>query len=156
MLKPKHLNITQLMYRYDLDRATVRKRLMGIDPVSEKQKEKLYAVTDELDHLLSGASGDPLDAERLRKLSAEADIKQMEAQTKRGEMASVSEFIEITQQIFGAMHKRIAVQMPSKLAAKLVKAKTAADIKKLLGYEINAAFDDLRNDHTKFLSLDGK
>ena len=138
--------------RFSLDRATVRKRLMDaeIEPASEAAKEKLYELTEDLEAALL-AQTRPIDAAKLRKETAEAQIKEIKLREMTGEMASVAEFTQIVQALFGAMHKRACVQLPKKLAKKLSKSKDEAEISRLLEKEYGALFLELRANYKKFL-----
>jgi hypothetical protein len=71
--------------------------------------------------------------------------------TTKKRLDQVGEFIDVVQRLFGAMHKEIAVRMPKRLAARLAKAKNPAEISKILSADLNKTFNDLREDHSKFL-----
>lgn len=146
------LSISKLAFRFELDRATVRKRLnkAGIKPNSEREKEKLYLLTPELEQILA-ETNDNLDATKLRKLDAEADLKEIEVQKRRGELVSVAEFTEAVQQIFGTLHKKLAVQLPKRISARLAKLATQNEIAEILSQEIGKEFSNLRNNHQQFL-----
>ena len=149
----KLLSISQIAFRFNLDRATVRKRLQKaeIKPDSDKEKEKLYLLTPELEQIVTEFFDD-LDATKLRKLDAEADLKEIEVQKRRGELASAAEFTEIVQQIFGTLHKKLAVQLPKRISLRLSKAATQAEISTLLTQEITKEFSNLRQNHKAYLS----
>lgn len=152
MTEEKTLSISQLAFRFELDRATVRKRLQkaNIEPHSEREKEKLYLLTPELEQILA-ETNDGLDAVKLRKETADAELKEIKVAEARGETASVAEFTEVVQQLFGAMHKKLAVQLPKRVSLRLSKAATQAEISRILTQEIGKEFTDLRNNHKKFL-----
>jgi hypothetical protein len=145
-------NVSQLAFRFDLDRGTVRKRLQdaGIEPVSEKAKEKLYELTPELIEVLEQADK-LLDEAKLRKETAVARQNEIKVAVLEGELAPVGEFTDMVQRLFGAMHKEIAIRFPKRVAARLQKAKSAADISAIMNRELNKIFTDLREDHSKFL-----
>ena len=146
---PLHYSISALSRKFVLDRATVRDRLekAEIKPVSERAKEKLYRLEDVEDAL----SQDELEAAKLQKLQAEAKLKEHDLQIKRAEFASVAEFTEIVQKVFGRLHKKLAVQMPGRIALRLHNANSSADVNALLKAEIAKEFDALRNDFKKYL-----
>jgi DNA-binding transcriptional ArsR family regulator len=145
-------NVSQLAFRFDLDRGTVRKRLMdaGIIPIDEKAKEKLYELTDRLIEVLERPDK-LLDEAKLRKETAVARQQEIKASIAEGEVASVAEFTDAVQRLFASMHKELAVRMPKQLAARLAKAKTPAEASKILGLYVTKVFTDLRDDHQKFL-----
>jgi hypothetical protein len=145
-------NVSQLAFRFDLHRATVRTRLMeaGIAPVDEKAKEKLYELTSEL---VSALEKDDklLDEAKLRKETAVARQQEIKVAMLEGEVAPVSEFLDTVQRLFGSMHKELAIRMPKQLAARLAKAKTPAEASKILAVYVTKVFTNLRDDHQKFL-----
>lgn len=147
--KEELYSISALARGFDLDRATVRDRLekAEVQPVSIKAKEKLYRLEDVEDILAQ----DELEEAKLRKIQAEADLKEHDLQIKRGEFASVAEFTEIVQKIFGRLHKKLAVQMPGRIALRLHNANSSADVAALLKQEISKEFDGLRSDFKKYL-----
>lgn len=151
--QPKTIfNISELAQGFNLNRETVAKRLRlaGIAPVEKKAKETLYKLDARLEEILIAADAD-IEAERLRKISAEADLKEMQAQQLRGELAPVSEFQEIVQALFGGLYKEIAVRFPKKVAARCARAKTAAEAAALLQQQLNGIFLAIRNDFSAFL-----
>lgn len=143
-------SISALARRFNLDRATVRTRIekSGIKPAEEKEKEKLYILDEKLEAILSE---DELEAAKLRKTEAEADLKEIDVKIKTGEYASVAEFTEITQQIFSRLHKKLAVQLPGRIAIKLHNANSSGDVAALLKAEISKEFDSLRENFQKYL-----
>lgn len=146
---PFHYSISALSRKFKLDRATVRERLetAEIKPVAVKAKEKLYLL-DDVQIILSQSE---MNEAKFRKLDAEADLKELELQVKRGEYASVAEFTEIVQKIFGRLHKKLAVQMPGRIALRLHNANSSSDVSDLLKAEINKEFDALRHDFKQYL-----
>lgn len=142
-------SITALSKKFKLDRATVRERLEAAEilPRITKAKEKLFHL-DDVEVVLAQSE---LNEAKLRKLDAEAELKQLEVKKKLGEYASVAEFTEVVQQIFGRLHKKLAVQMPGRIANKLHNANSAADVAAILKAELGKEFNELRNDFTKYL-----
>lgn len=147
------LSISKLAFRYDMDRATVRKRIaeLGLLPVEEKAKEKLYELTPRLDAVLS-ETDTKLAAAKLQKELAQARIAEIKANEMEGELAPVGEFIDAVQKIFNQMFQEIAVRQPQRLGGKLAKAKTSAEAAAIIRADTAKIFATLRNDHTKFLA----
>jgi len=140
-------SVSELAKRFQLDRATVSKRLEKVKPVSEAANKKLYDIA-EVEDLLSE---DALDEAKLAKLNTERELKEHQLKVARGEYASVHEFTDRLQRIFSTMHKRLAVQLPRKVARKLLHANSETEIGDILGNEISSVFDELRTDHKQFL-----
>lgn len=150
--KGQLLNISQLAFRFDLDRATTRKRLKeaGIEPVEEKAKEKLYELTERIASILDQADAKLADAKR-RDIEAAAKLKEIKVMEAEGELAPVGEFIDAVQKIFNQMYQEIAVRQPQRLGGKLAKAKTSAEASAIIRADTAKIFATLRSDHTKFL-----
>ena len=149
--KKQKYSITALSRLLKIDRGTVRERLVSleVEPVSsQKGKETLYELT-EADLKLLG--NDEHEAEKLRKTKAEADLKELELANKRGEFASVKEFTEIVQKIFGKLHKKLAVNLPNRLANQLHNANSSSEVTDILRNEIGKEFESLRSDWKGYL-----
>jgi hypothetical protein len=142
-------SISALAKKFKLDRATVVSRLddAEIEPHSKRSNEKLYHLDDVEVILLQKE----IDVAKLRKLDIEAQIKEHDLQVKKGEFASVGEFTEVTQRIFGRLYKKIVVQLPPKLAKRLHNANSEAEVSAVLKAELAKEFDSLRSDFTKYL-----
>lgn len=150
--KKQRLSISKLAMRFSLHRQTVKARLdeAGINPVEEKEKEKLYELNDDLEEVLLTKTKS-IDEVKLRKETAVAEINEIKAKQLSGEMCSVAEFISIVQQIFGNLHKKSCVHLPKTLAKKLKKAKNETEITRILETEYTAVFTDLRENYKNFL-----
>lgn len=144
------VSISALSRMFNIDRATVRTRIenAGIQAAQVAANEKLYLLDDRLEAIVKQ---DELEAAKLRKLELEADLKEHDLQVKKGEYASVAEFTEITQKIFGRLYKKLAVQLPARIAGRLHNANSSAELAQLLKTEIGKEFDALRSDFTKYL-----
>jgi len=146
------LSITELHQRFSIDRSTVRDRLAkaGIEPLVRGVKKVQYELTPEVEELL--AVDPDLEAEKLRKMRAEADIKEAQARKLHDELVEKSEVQDYVGRLFGGVHKEIAIRFPRRFAARLAKAKTAKDVTKLLTTELDRVFTDVRNNHQRFLA----
>lgn len=148
----KFYSISKLAMRFDLDRATVRKYLdeAGIKPVEEKEKGKLYELSEDLEAALN-AQTKPIDAAKLRKEKAEAALRELKLAEATGEMCSVADFTQVVQMLFGNLHKKTCVHLPKTIAKKLKKAKSETEITRILEKELSAVFTELRENYKKFL-----
>jgi hypothetical protein len=146
-------SISALARRFKLDRATVRDRIekAAIEAIEERSKEKLYLLDERLESVLSL---NEMDAAKLKKTEAEAELKEIEVKRKQGEYGSVAEFTEITQQLYSRLHKRCVVQLPGKIASKLHNANSSAEVAAILKHEYAKEFDQLRGDFMKYLGIE--
>lgn len=132
------------------DRATVKKCLKEIEPVEERAKEKLYALHEAIPAIIAGADAE-MDEAKLRKAQAEAELKEINLQRERGEVVEVKEVRNYAQTLVQGIHQRIAVRMPREIAPQLYKAEAPAQITETLQHELGRIFNELRDDHKRFL-----
>jgi DNA-binding transcriptional MocR family regulator len=143
-------SISQLAALSGLDRATVTKRLAEIAPTDGAKGAKTYALADALPALIAGESAE-FDAAKLRKMQAEAGLRELDLQRERGEVVSTKDVGDYALRLFKGMHNRVAVQFPRSIAAQLYKAESAPHITETLQRELGRIFNELRGDHTRFL-----
>lgn len=150
--EPKRLNLSQLEFRFNLNRATVRKRLRnaGIEPVEEHEKEKIFLLNDELTECLKQTEED-IDEVKLRKERAAARIQEHKADLAEGVVVMASDVKNYLHGLFTGWQKEFTIAMPRRVAAKLARAKTAADVYAILTPELDRMFDTLRTNHKKFM-----
>jgi hypothetical protein len=75
---------------------------------------------------------DTLSAVRIRDLRAAAQLKEMKLAEARGELVPMIEVMELSQKLHTVVYKHIAIDMPKRLASKLAKAKTPAEVTKIM------------------------
>lgn len=148
------LSISKLAERFELDRATVRKRLAAasVAPRRETKREKLYAVA-EVEAYLSNV-GDPLEAARLRKLQQESDLLELRLARERGELVSAQEVGDELQEVFKRLYQRLAVQYPREIAQQLYKAESPGQITDIMRHDMGRFFNEIREDYTSLFRED--
>lgn len=149
-MSDKLYNISELAKLCKRDRATVVKCLKEVKPVEEQAKEKLYALHEAVPAIVAGASAEMNEA-KLRKTKAEANLKEIDLARERGEVVEVKEVRAYAQALVRGIHQRLAVRMPGEIAPQLYKAESAAQITDILQREFGRVFNDLRDDHKRFL-----
>lgn len=132
------------------DRATVVKCLKDVKPVEERPREKLYALGEAVPAIIAGADAE-MDEAKLRKVQAEAELKELDLKRERGEVVSLKDVRNYAQALFRGMHQRVAVRLPRDVAAQLYKAESPAQIIDILQREAGRIFNDLRDDHQSLL-----
>jgi phage terminase Nu1 subunit (DNA packaging protein) len=143
-------SISQLHKLTKLDRATVTKRLEGVVSVAGAKNAKLYALQDALPALIAGESSE-MDEAKLRKMQADADLQELKFKREQGEVVETKEVLNYTLQLFKAVHNRIAVRFPREIAQALYKAESSAHITEVLQRDLGRIFNELRDDHKRFL-----
>jgi hypothetical protein len=147
----EYFNTSELAAKYELDRATVRKRLriVGIEPSVKKAKENLYLMTDDLEDALLDEGNPELDAARLRKLNVETELKMIELKVKNGEYGSALDFSAEVFKLIRGLHRKCTITLPRTLAKKLARMKDEMQISQLLADEYDGAFQEAREEHDK-------
>jgi hypothetical protein len=144
------LSISALARLCGRDRATVVKCLKEVEPAEEKAKEKLYRLKDAIPAIVAGADAE-MDEAKLRKMQAEAELKELNLKREQGEVVEVTEVRAYAQALFRSVQQRMAVRLPRDIAPQLYKAESAAQITEVLQRESGRVFNELRDDHTRFL-----
>jgi Protein of unknown function (DUF1441) len=144
------LSISELAKLCGLDRATVTKRLASVPSSPGAKSAKLYLLSEALPALIKGESSEMEEA-KLRKMQAEAHLKELEFRREQEEVVEVKEVLNYTLQLFKGMHNRVGVRFPREIAQQLYKAESPAQITEVLQREIGRIFNELRSDHKRFL-----
>lgn len=150
MSDEKLYSISELRELTGLDRATIRTRLDGIEPQGGAKNAKTYALKVALPALIAGASAE-MDAAKLRKAEADAELREIDLKRELGAVVEVKEVRTYTQTLVQGIHQRVAVRMPGEIAPQLYKAESTAQITEILQHELGRIFNELRDDHTRFL-----
>lgn len=143
-------SITALSKKFKLDRATVRERLEAAEilPRITKAKEKLFHL-DDVEVVLAQSE---LNEAKLRKLDAEAELKELEVKKKLGEYASVAEFTEILQRLFGAFYQKTAIALPKRIASRLHNANSTAEVMEILQNEIKSEWKEFGENYPEYVN----
>jgi len=152
LVEHERLNISQLAEEFDLDRASVRKRIQeaGIEPIETKAKLTIYELNQRLAAILSDVKS-PMNEARLRKETAAAEKIEMQNAIARGELVPMGNAIERMQAILMALYKEFGIHQPKRLASRLAKAKTVAEISKILKGDNDKIFARLREKDGEFV-----
>src|SRR5262245_25159368 len=144
-------NISELARAAGLDRATVKKRLAaaGVQPRRTKSKEKQFDV-NQASAALSQAERPPIDHHyrqaRTQKVTAEAARILLKLQVERSELAPVAELREQAFVLVKAMHQRFS-RYARDARGRLFRAKSTAELERILTGDFAAIFDDLKRDY---------
>lgn len=132
------------------DRATIRKCLKDIKPVEAREKEKLYALAEAIPAIIAGVDAE-LNAAKLKKAQADANLRELELSRERGEVVEVKEVRAYAQALFRGVQQRMAVRLPRDVAGQLYRAESEAQVRESLQREVGRIFNELRDDHQRFL-----
>lgn len=132
------------------DRATVVKCLKDVKPVEERARETLYALHEAVPAIVAGASAE-MDEAKLKKTKAEAALRELDLKREQGEVVPVKDVRNYAQALFRGLQQRFAVRLPRDVARQLYKAESPAQITEVLQREAGRVFNELRDDHKRFL-----
>jgi hypothetical protein len=145
-------NISEISEEYGIHRETVRTRLKaaGFKPhPSSTPKETKYIVTAAL---IAALQPNGIKASReTEKLDVDIATRRLKLEEMQGKLASVQEFADITNQIFGALYKKIALNMPSAITKKVRAAKTDAEGSRIMSEYAKKIFTEARENHKEFI-----
>lgn len=146
-------SVTRLAEYFELDRATMRKRLdeAGVEPVVDQANKRLYRLEDA--EAAMEQEGD-LEEIKLRKLTAEASLKELELGREKGELLPRKEVEDYVQKLFTALYQRLAVKLPREIGPQLFKAESTAQLTKDLQTNLETIFHEIRTDHRRLLGSD--
>ena len=152
--KGEWLSESEIAKRCNLDRATVVRRLedLGYEPDEERSKPKLkvHFFTDEM-LLEIKAAKDTFSAARLQDLRWAAKLKQQKYEKESGELVQWSVSVERMQAVVSRIYKEFVLHQPKRLAARLAKAKTAAEVTKIMKGDTEKVFAKLRESDAEFV-----
>lgn len=148
-------SLLKLSEHFEIDRTTLRQRLdnAGIKPVIDKANRKEYRLED-VEPLFE--SEEDLDALKIRKLKAEAGLKELELDEQRGDLLPRKDVEDHLQKLFTAMFQRLTVRMPKEISRQLHKATSPAQVTTILQTSIQQVFNELRRDHTSLFPHDSE
>jgi hypothetical protein len=143
-------SISEIARLTGFDRATVTRRLEGLEPVPGKKGAKDYALCDALPAIIAGQSPD-LEEARKRKAFADADLAELKLARERAEVIPIDEVRDALHRLFTNMHQKIAIHYPTSISTQLYKAETARAVTNILRTGLGKIFHDLRTDPSSFL-----
>lgn len=148
------LSESEIAKRCGIHRQTLIARLedLGYDPDEERSsaKLKIHWFDEEMETAIKSAK-DTSSAVRIRKDRADAMTKEFNLARLRGEMVPIADAIERMQAVLTALYKEFGVHQPKRLASRLAKAKTAADVGKILKADNDKIFARLREKDSEFV-----
>lgn len=148
--KTELLSLTQLAARLRVNRATLSRKLSGLPHTPGAKGARLYQLS-EVEALLEAERDPALGEARRRKVEAEAALLELRLRRERGQVVPVSEVRDYAQRLFKALHNRIGVRFPTEISSQLYRAESPAHVAEVLQKELGRIFNDLREDHTRFL-----
>ncbi len=150
---PRLFSQSELSRLTGLDRTTVADRLDTIASHPGPKNSKLYSLGDALPALIAGRDVS-LDQVKLKRETHREKREEMELHKEMQKLADRNEVRTELQEIFKALHRRLAVNFWREHASRLKKAKTVAEIVKIGQDGQGKIFDALRSNYKTLLGSD--
>jgi hypothetical protein len=147
------LPITQIAERLRMHRQTVAARLdnLGYQPhETSTAKNQLYWFDSDVEFAIKAAK-DEIDAARIRVLRADAETKELKLAQARGEVVDIADVMDRVQAIFTRLYKESTQMQPKRLGSRLAKAKTVAEVTRILKADTDKVFAKLRENDAAFV-----
>jgi len=148
----KFFSTAELARIYELDRATVGKRLAGVPHRSGPRGAKLYKIEDIHALLAPSAPECDLEEARLRKARAEAERIEILVAKLKGDLVSVRETRRALHSIFKSLYHRVVILFPRAGGGRLIGIKDRAEMEARLREELTEIFDELRTSPDNFIA----
>ena len=139
---PQGWSISALAVEFGKDRRTVATAIREVPPMSRKGRVELYRLTDVLPCLIAAPKPADLEDAKARKLTAEAELAEIELAKARAEVVVIAEVAKLVGEDYAAVRAKL-LAIPSKLAPQMAIEPTEAGCRALLQRAINEALDEL-------------
>jgi uncharacterized protein DUF1441 len=136
-----------------LDRNTVMDRLDTVASHPGPKNSKLYALADALPALIAGRDLS-LDEIKKRRESHKEKREEIELKKTLRKLVDYNEVRTELQEIFKALHRRVAINFWREHAPRLKKAKTSAELMKIGQEAQGKIFDALRSNYKALTGSD--
>lgn len=147
-------SVSALARLFRLDRGTIARRLERVVPARSDTKGKFYELSKAAPALARPVEASAAAGARQRKVETEAELLGLRLRREQGEVLPVREVREYAQTLFRSLHQRIGVRFPREVAAQLYRAESEAQIAEVLQHDLGRIFNELRQDHTKLLTVE--
>ena len=145
------LSLTQLAARLHINRGTLSRKLSGLEHAPGPKGARLYPVA-EVEALLDEEKDPEMQAARLRKLRAEAELAEVKLGREKGELCEARGVQTLVINIFRAWHRRLAVTLPREISAQLHRAESPEHVAEILKAEATRMLNEFSRDHLGFLN----
>jgi hypothetical protein len=146
-------SISELARMFNLDRATVTKKLKDVEPEQQQgyKGAKMYRVVT-VATLLSQGSTYSEDQAKARRALADAEKAELMVARLRGELVPVADMKDAVHQLVKSLFQRCVTVAPRQLSRKLVGKSDPGEIEVLMREYYAAVFEELRALPTNFLN----
>ena len=128
-----------------IDNRKMREILTGINPIETRGNRKYYLLRDVIpsaSKYIAGPNVVDLNAERGRKLAAEAELVEIELEEKRGSLVSIEDVSDAWSEVIASCKSRL-LSMPAKLAPVVAVEDNPSICKQMIQDQIYEALEEL-------------
>lgn len=147
------LSISEIARRCGINRATATARLddLGYEPDdSSTAKLQLFWFDDEMMFSVKAAK-DSLSAAKIRDIRASSQLKELKLAEARGELVPMHEAAEMIRSIVGKIYQELTAAQGKRIDAKLAKARTVIEVKKIRNGDNQMIMKRLRANFAEFI-----
>ena len=148
-ISPRYMTANRLSELTSKAPATVRKRLIGLAPVSKDRRATYYDSAEALPLIYAATVTGPgvtqeatLTEEQTRQAKERADKLEMENATRRGELVEGARIVHELSVVFARVRAKL-LSIPTKAAPHVVTMKDPADVKATLDRLVNETLEEL-------------
>lgn len=135
-------SISQLHELTGLDRSTIKKRLEGVEPQGGPKNAKTYSLKVALRAFIKGAST-AYDEAELRKMQAEARLKEHKLEVEEGRYVAVSDVESERVKEVQWLNSRLT-RLPREMAAQLFKSDSPEQLEDVLRHQLGVVLNEWR------------
>lgn len=139
---PQGWSISALAVEFGRDRRTIALAVRDVAPMERRGKRILYRLAEVAPLILGPGKPGNFDEARARKLTAEAELAEIELAKARAEVVVIAEVAKLVGEDYAAVRAKL-LAIPSKLAPQMAIEPTEAGCRALLQRAINEALDEL-------------
>jgi len=154
-MKPKYelLPISEIARRCGINRATAAARLDDLGYEADETstaKNQLFPFDDEMEFSIKAAK-DSLSAAKIRDIRASSQLKELKLAEARKELVPMGEATELIRSIVGKIFQELTGAQGKRIDAKLAKARTVIDVKKIRNGDNQRIMKMLRANFAEFI-----
>ncbi len=149
------LSISDIAKRCGIHRSVCAERLdaLAYEPAEgSNAKLKLFWFDDEMEFAVKSAK-DTASALKIRGLRLDNEIKANKLAEARGDLVDFNEITGRVHEVISRMYKEFALHQPKRLAARLARATTAAEVQKILKLDTAKVMSKLRESDESFVPI---
>lgn len=136
------LTMYQASKEFRVDRQALDRKLQLIEPVKEVGRNRYYTIHQIFDAITKGPKRDPLDEQRLRLATAQAEKAELQVEEMAGQLLDVSEFEDYLIPMLSNFRARM-LALPAAIAVRVAPLTDTGEIQDEVMTLVRAALEEL-------------